>query len=443
MATFRPFAGLRYDPAVVGDPAVVAAPPYDVIDPAQRDRLYAQSPYNVVRIDLCRDADPYASAARTLSAWRAEGAVAPDPQPSLYLYAQRFPVPEESSRAPHGSMRERVGIIGALRIESFESGKVRPHERTLQKAKDDRYALLQACEVSLSPIFGLVSAPALDLAGLVPTTRPPDVDVRGKDGSHDRLWRIADAATIAQVTAEVAPHEVFIADGHHRYETALRYRDARRAAAGAAAPALGEAPYDYVLCYLTTMENAGLVIFPTHRVLATLALVPEGLRGALAEHFTIEELPRSAAGLATLQARLAESVHDRSSDTARLGVAVAGAKSLWLCTAPTSALPFSPTVPPELRVLDVTVLHQIVLAGILQLPIGDRGGAPGLTYTQDATRALSLVEGGEAAAAFFLPATSVGDLRAVGLAGLTMPEKSTYFFPKLLTGLVFYPLGAS
>jgi hypothetical protein len=188
------------------------------------------------------------------------------------------------------------------------------------------------------------------------------------------------------------------------------------------------------------MENPGLVIFPTHRVLKTLALVPEGLRGALAEHFTVDELPWSTEGLATLMGRLEHAAHDRSSDTAHLGVAVAGAKHLWLCTAPTSVLPFAPTVPPELRALDVTVLHQIVLAGILQLPIGDRGGAPGLSYTQDAARALGAVESGDAAAAFFLPATSVGDLRAVGLAGLTMPEKSTYFFPKLLTGLVFYPL---
>jgi uncharacterized protein (DUF1015 family) len=436
VAIFRPFHGLRYDAGVVGDPARVTAPPYDVIDAAHRDRLYAQSPHNVVRIDLSREADPYGSAARTLAEWRNEGAIAADAKPSLYLYAQKFPLPD-------GTTRERIGVIGALRVESFESGKVRPHERTLQKAKDDRYALLQACQVSLSPIFGLVSAPELHLADLVPTTRPPDVDVRGKDGSHDRMWRLDDPAALARIAEAVAPHEVFIADGHHRYETAMRYRDEQRAAAGAAAPAAGEAPYDYVLCYLTTMEDEGLVIFPTHRVLATLALVPEGLRGALAEHFKIEELPWSADGLATLLQKLEHVAHDRSSETAHLGVAVAGAKQLWLCTAPTSVLPFAPTVPPELRALDVTALHQIVLAGILKLPIGDRGGAPGLTYTQDAARALGLVERGEAAAAFFLPPTSVADLRAVGLAGLTMPEKSTYFFPKLLTGLVFYALSGT
>lgn len=435
MAIFRPFQGLRYDPAVVGNPAAVTAPPYDVIDGAERDRLYAQSPHNVVRIDLSREADPYGSAARTLAEWRDAGAVTPDPKPSLYLYAQSFPLPD-------GTRRERIGIIGALRIESFESGKVRPHERTLEKAKNDRYALLQACRVSLSPIFGLVSAPELRLADLLPSTRPPDIDVRAKDGSHDRLWRLDDPAVLAAISAQVAPHEVFIADGHHRYETALRYRDEQRAAAGAAAPPAGAAPYDYVLAYLTTMEDSGLVVFPTHRVLAMLSLVPEAFRGALAEHFTVDEMPWSEAGLATLLGRIEPVAHDRSSDAVHIGVAVAGAKTLWLCTAATSTLPFAATVPAELRALDVTALHQIVLAGILRLPIGDRGGAPGLTYTQNATRALGLVERGEAAVAFFLPSTSVADLRVVGLAGLTMPEKSTYFFPKLLTGLVFYPLAA-
>lgn len=428
MAIFRPFRGLRYDPGVVGDPAAVVAPPYDVIDAAHRDRLYAQSPYNVVRIDLSRDADPYASAAATLAAWREEEAIVQDRAPALYLYAQRFPL-------PGGGTKERLGVIGALRIERFESGKVRPHERTLDKAKNDRFALLQACRTQLSPIFGLVSAPELHLGALVPS-RPPDVDVRGKDGAHDRLWKLDDPAVTAAVAERMAPYEVFIADGHHRYETALRYRDQRRAEAGASAPPVGEAPYDYVLAYLTTMEDDGLVILPTHRVLATLPLVPEAFRGALAERFQVEEVGTLDALLALLEA----AELDRTREVAHIGVAMKGAESLWLCTAPTGALPFAPTVAPELRALDVTALHQIVLAGILGLPIGDRGGAPGLGYTQDPRQALARVERGEAAAAFFLPATSVGELRAVGLAGLTMPEKSTYFHPKLLTGLVFQPL---
>lgn len=435
MAIFRPFRGLRYDAGVVGNPAHVVAPPYDVIDAAHRDRLYAQSPYNVVRVDLSRDADPYASAAETLAAWCEEEALVRDPAPSFYLYAQRFPLPE-------GGTKERLGVIGALRIESFESGKVRPHERTLDKAKNDRFALLQACRTQLSPIFGLVSAPELHLASLVPS-RPPDVDVRGTDGAHDRLWKLDDPALIASLAERLTPHEVFIADGHHRYETALRYRDQRRSEAagpagnaGAAAPAPMDAPYDYVLAYLTTMEDDGLVILPTHRVLATLDLAPAAFRGALAERFHVEDVASLDALLALLEAAEV----DRSREVAHIGVAVRGGAGLWLCTAPTGALPFAPTVAPELRALDVTSLHQIVLAGILGLPIGDRGGAPGLSYTQDAKRALARVESGEAAAAFFLPATSVGELRAVGLAGLTMPEKSTYFFPKLLTGLVFQPL---
>ncbi|TMA81180.1 MAG: DUF1015 domain-containing protein [Deltaproteobacteria bacterium] len=176
MATLNPFRGLRYDPAIVDEVARVVAPPYDVIDPAQQAALYARSPHNVVRLILNREADPYAAAATTLRDWRQSGAVARDPSPALYLYAQCF-------RAPAGDLRERIGIIGALRIESFDSGKVRPHERTLERAKSDRLALVRACRASLSPIFGLVSAVDWSIAALIPD-RAPDLDIGGDDGSR-------------------------------------------------------------------------------------------------------------------------------------------------------------------------------------------------------------------------------------------------------------------
>ena len=151
MARLNPFRGLRYDPAVVGDVALVVAPPYDVISPAHQAALYARSPHNIVRIDLSREADAYGAAAATLGEWRGSGVLKRDPSPGLYLYAQRF-------RGPTGEARERIGIIGALRLESFESGKVRPHERTLERAKTDRLALLRSCRASTSPIFGLLRA---------------------------------------------------------------------------------------------------------------------------------------------------------------------------------------------------------------------------------------------------------------------------------------------
>ena len=435
MATLNPFRGLRYDSSAVGDVARVVAPPYDVIDPAHQTALYARSPHNVVRLILNREADTYGAAATTLREWRRAGVLALDPSPALYLYAQRF-------RGPTGAERERVGIIGALRLESFESGKVRPHERTLERAKNDRLALLRACRASLSPIFGLVSAPEWSIGALVPA-RAPELDVaEGEDARH-RVWRLSDPSTLAAVRDQLAAHDVFIADGHHRYETALRYRDETRAALGAAAPPPGTAPYDYVLAYLTRMEDPGLVILPTHRVLASLDLAPAALERALGERFHLERMPWAPEGMATLLAQLDAGGSGGAGPNAgrvRIGAAVAGVGTLWLFSAPVDALPFPPSTPPVLRALDVTALHHVVLAGFLGLPIGERGGTPGLTYTQDAAAALAAVERGGAAAAFFLPPTGVDALRAVSLAGVTMPEKSTYFHPKLLTGLVIYPL---
>ena len=440
MATLKPFCGLRYDPSKVGDLARVVAPPYDVIDAAAQQRLYERSPYNAVRLILNRDRDPYASAAAALADWRERGVLATDPTAALYLYAQRFPV-------PGGGDRERVGIIGALRLERFDSGRVRPHERTLQRAKDDRLALLRACRTSLSPIFGLVSAPAWHFGDLVPACAP-DIELRDDSGADHRVWRLADPSTVTAITERLADKDVFIADGHHRYETALRYRDEVRTALGASAPPPGSAPYDYVLAYLTTMEDPGLLILPTHRVLRSLALAPAALRAALATCFTVEDLPWTAEGTTALLARL-ENRQTHGCRTAsaadpevRIGAAVQDAGVLWLLSTPTAALPFPAELPAALRALDVTALHQVVLAGVLGLPIGERGGTPGLSYTQDARLALDLVATGEAAAAFFLPPTDVESLRAVALAGLTMPEKSTFFHPKLLTGLVIYPVAA-
>jgi len=436
VATLKPFDGLRYDPAKAGEMATLVAPPYDVIDADARDRLYGRSPYNAVRLILNREADPYAAAAGTLAEWRNSGVLARDPGPAFYLYAQRFSMPD-------GRERERIGLIGALRLESFESGRVRPHERTLSKAKEDRLALLRACRTSLSPIFGLVTAPDWHLRELIPGI-PAEIHVETAEGACDRVWRMTDPRAIATVTERLASKEVFIADGHHRYETALRYRDEVRAALGASAPPLGAALYDYVLTYLTTMEDPGLVILATHRVLRSLPMGPADFRAELARWFTIEELPWSESGLRALVARLEGAAGGaQSGDEASLGVAVAGTGSLLLLSARTSSLPLPPDLPAALRALDVTVLHQLILSRVLGLPIGDRGGAPGLSYTQDATKAFAAVTNAEAAAVFFLPPTGVEDLRAVSLAGLTMPEKSTYFHPKLLTGLVFYPVDDS
>src|SRR6266571_4298605 len=309
MAVVRPLAGLRYDPAHAGEVGQLLAPPYDVITAAEQAELYARSPYNVIRLILPREAERGAAAAQTLRDWIAAGILAPDPEPALYLYTQQFSLPD-------GSTRRRDGLLCRLRLEDFSSGVVRPHERTLPGPKADRLALLRATGANLSAIFGLYARPGEPVRELLAGAElgAPLVDVSG----WHQLWRVTDAAAIARVEAALADQTIIIADGHHRYETALAYRDEQP----------GNEAATYILAYLANMEEEGVVILPTHR--------------------------------------------------------------------------------------------------LVRAPLGPDVAA---------------VEAGRAAVAFLLNPPSMAQVREVCLAGEVMPEKSTYFYPKLATGLVFSLVG--
>src|SRR5881628_2898240 len=210
MAAVRPLVGLRYDTARVGDVGQVLAPPYDVITAAEQAELYARSPYNVIRLILPREAERAAAAAQTLREWIGAGILRPDPEPALYLYAQRFSLPD-------GSTRRRDGLLCRLRLEEYARGIVRRHERTLAAPKVERLAVLRATGANLSPIFGLYARPREPVRELVGPVGEPVIDVNG----WHQLWRVTDPAAIARVEAALAPETVIIADGHHRYETAL------------------------------------------------------------------------------------------------------------------------------------------------------------------------------------------------------------------------------
>ncbi len=427
MATLTPFCGLRYDPTIVGDLTAVVAPPYDVIDDAARGQLYARSDFNAVRIDLSAATDPYADAASTLGRWRQSGALVRDAAPAVYLYAQRFPMPD-------GNARERIGAIVALRLDRSE---ILRHEKTRQHAKADRLRLTEACRATLSPIMGLVSDPDWTFASITPA-RDADLDVVDEGGIRHRVWCITDPAVIGAVRARVAKRHVFIADGHHRYETALNYQAQARAALGGAAPAPGAASYDYIMAYLTTLEDPGLVVFPTHRVLPRIAVSAADLRRTLAQWFRVEDVPWSEANIAAAS-RWVET-EAATPGTIRLVVGMAGSPAFWRLTAPAAELPFAAETPSELRALDVTALHRVIFERALGLTLDDRGGSDEIRYVQDACAALAAAERGEVQGVFLLPPTDLTAIRDVSEAGLTMPAKSTFFHPKLLTGLVFYPM---
>jgi uncharacterized protein (DUF1015 family) len=422
MAIIRPFRGVRYNPAVAGDLQHVVSPPYDVISPEQQTLLHLRSPYNAVHLDLNPDPERYAVAAKTFSTWLEGGVLIQEHEPALYFYTQEFTLKD-------GVRRKRVGVLAALRLEEFSSGKIRPHERTFEYAKADRLALLRACQAHLSSIFCLYSRPGWSLEHTVAPalSEPPLMDVHDDGGTQHQLWRVTAPEAIAEVASRLERETLIIADGHHRYETALRYRN-ERAAQG---KSTGEEPFHFVLAYLTNAQDEGLVILPTHRLLQDVTLPKvEHLRLVLQREFRLSTFARheTAAFLAALRAPGGER---------RIGCVFAGANYYWLLSFDdrvTQGLFLSA----PLRSLDVTVLHDVLLQRFLGLPPDVQKQK--LTYTIDEEEALRRVADHQCQAAFLLNPTTFQQVADVCQHGETMPQKSTYFFPKLLTGMVFYKL---
>jgi uncharacterized protein (DUF1015 family) len=391
MAVLSPFRAVRYDVARVGGLRDVIAPPYDVISAAEQAALYDRSPYNVVRLILARETPRAEAAARALAAWVGEGVLARDPEPALYLYRQTFHVPGLGERT-------REGVLGRLRLETFASGGVRPHERTFPGPKADRLALLRATGGYLSPIFGLYAGAGASLREVFAqaAAAPPLEDVRDSGGEVHRVWRIADPTVVARIEAALAPESILIADGHHRYETALAHRD--------------EGGPDHVLAYLADMHDAGLVILPTHRLVrGSIPLDAAALEARLREAFAVTLCPDGPRGAGEIDCILPD-------------------RRLRLRALP-SALARLEGLPAPLRSLDVTLFQRAILEPILGL------ATHGLAFTHDDAEAIAAVPR-EASAAFLVNPPSIDAVRAVCLAGEVMPEKSTYFYPKLADGLV-------
>jgi uncharacterized protein (DUF1015 family) len=415
VADISPLRALHYDLGRTGGLAPVAAPPYDVIDPGQRAELLARSPHNAVAIDLPEDpagGDPYAYAAVTLQAWRADGIVVTDAEPALWALEQDY-------TGPDGRRRTRHGLFARVRVEDYGPGRIRPHERTHPGPKEDRLRLTRATRANLSPIFSLYDGDAW--APLAPALeRPPFGELTDDDGTTHRLWRVADAAAIAAVREALAPAELLIADGHHRYETARVYAD----------EVGGEGPHRHVLMCLVSLGDPGLTIFPTHRLLTGLDDARRAaLREAIRRDWDIEEVaddeleptPDGRVRIGYLDA-----YHGRPLSLTLKDPAIAGA-----------ALPGKPDA---YRRLDTAVTEALLLHGALGMSEDDISHLRGLDYARSTAEARDRVRSGDVQAGLFMGAAPVALVREVAAAGEVMPPKSTYFFPKVLTGLLFNPL---
>ena len=400
MADVRSFRALRYDEAA-GALGSLVCPPYDVIDAAERDALLGTSPYNAVRLEL-PELD-YELVGALIGGWVGAGVLARASRPGLVAWTQTFTLDD-------GSTHERKVLLATVEVEPYEARVVRPHERTHAGPKEDRLRLLYGARAQISPVYGIYPDDAGAVWAAAEVSGDPDAQATGRDGTVNRFWWIDDPDLCAAVAAAMSDRWILIADGHHRYETAVRYREERRAAGD------GDGPHDVVMMGLTAIEDPGLVVLPTHRLLNEW---PEGA----ADAFTATAVPDEAA----LRAALAATPQD--------------APAFGLVT-PTGAWVLTGAADDGAAAarLDVAVLEDRILRRAFD---DDQAGLTArgvLGYTKDAAEAFRLGSSGAVAAALILrpmPKTAVLD---VAEAGETMPQKSTYFFPKLLTGVAFHSL---
>ncbi|MDN5294038.1 MAG: hypothetical protein PWQ91_1139 [Eubacteriales bacterium] len=427
MATVVPFRGVRYNLEKAGNLADLVTPPYDVIDAEGQKMYHEKSPYNVIRLELgykypddSEENNRYTRARDTFRRWLAEGILRHDPRPAIYLYQQEFDA--------RGERKVRTGFIAGVKVEDYSKGVVLPHEETLPKHKADRLELMRHCLANFSPIFGLYSDPDHAVDSLLEQAkggRAPDMEVTDENGIVNRLWVIDDPEVVARVVAMMADKKIYIADGHHRYETALAFSKEMEAK--------GQPGYDYIMMTLVNLYDRGLVVFPTHRLVYNLTNFNlDALVANLQENFMVEELP-AGTELPEVLRRLEEA----GRQTAAFAMYAGGGRYFLLTLKDRAVMKdLVPDRSEAWRNLDVTILHTLILEKYLGIGSQQRAEESNLVYTRDEEFAVREVDKGNFQLAFLMNPTRVEEVTAVAEGGEKMPQKSTFFYPKVITGLV-------
>jgi len=414
-----PLQGVRYNLDRIGDIADVIAPPYDVIQPAQREQLYSASPHNIVHLDLGRDLpgdsetnNRYTRAGAMFQRWRNEEVLVKDDQPAFYVYDQRYEI--------EGRSFTRRALFAAMRLEPY-GRRVLPHEETMSSPREDRLKLLKACPVNLSPIFGLYPDTDASVAGAIAGAIPaePLTSFADATGAGHTLWKIDEPDAVKAISHLLDERTVYIADGHHRYETGLAYSKINKSLAAR-----------YIMTACVSMSDSGLVVLPTHRVVGGIdSFDIDSILRRLSEYFTIMAFDSPAALLQAMHGKQhALGLYARNN--ARLLV-LKDAK-----LADTNPAPHSTAW----KRLDISILGWLVFDDALGFTNGDLSNPARVAYVKDYGEAVKLVDSGERQMACFLNATRMDELEAVAQAGERMPPKSTYFYPKLPNGLVMREL---
>ena len=427
MADVKPFRAVRYTGrgTLLDD---VVSPPYDVLGPVDADELRRRSPYNSVHLDLplpfADGSDGhYAATAERLRAWLAEGVLARDEEPSLYVLDQTF-------RGPDGWERTRRGFIAAVGLEDFAAGVILPHEKTHSGPRSDRLKLLRATRADLSPIMMLYPDPSDEVGAALAAAQPPPAQLavlRDRDGSQHRLSRVAGEATTA-VGRLLAGRRLLIADGHHRYTSALAFRDKRRRA--------GDASADHTMAYLCSQDDPGLVIFPTHRLLKGVAVPPpEEVLARLSPTFAVYREQEHGAEACTLMLGHVHTLSDAAKVFGLYFPREQACVTLELTDPAAFTRLVSEGLSPDSARLSTTLLHYLIFRDVLGMDPNETEGR--IDYVTNLGAAMRALASGDYTLGAFINPTPMAEVRAVAEAGETMPQKSTYFYPKPLTGLVF------
>jgi uncharacterized protein (DUF1015 family) len=426
MAILHPFRALRYDPTRV-QPQLAVTQPYDKITPAMQEKYYEASPYNLVRIILGKaetgdseGSNVYTRAAQSFADWRKTGVLKPDAEPSFYTYTQSFTVPGSDVKA------ERRGLIAAGQIEEYGAGVVFRHEQTLAKPKSDRLNLLRATKAHFGHIFALYSD-AGEVDALLASPAAPDIELVDEYQVTHRVWKVSDPKIIAAVQGKMREQKLIIADGHHRYETSLNYRNERRAAGGQ-----GPAAYDSVMMTLVNMNSPGMVILPTHRVVHGLAAFSEEkFIDDARKHFNVEEV------VPTISASHATSVLRESGKCNTALIAVTASRAFLLHSPKSVGTTVFSGFSLRQQALDVVQLHKGLLEGVLGLSEESIRNQENLSYLRDTGEAIARARNG-ANVSFLMNPCRMEQVRDIAFAGEVLPQKSTDFFPKMLDGLTVY-----
>ncbi len=420
MAEIIPFRGILYNPDKV-DASLTTAPPYDIVTPEFKEELYRKDPHNVIRIDFGKDSDSdsehenrYTRAAGYLSDWLRDGTFIHDPEPYFYFY--------EISYEIRGRRLKTRGFLGAVKLEELGSGKIHPHEMTYSKPKSDRLNILRYCDANTSPIYSLYSSrertSSSILNYLVKTA--PFIEAANGDGFRHRLWRISDSASIDKIIKEISDKDVFIADGHHRYETALAFQKEMK---GKGLSKTGSEPFNYALMFLSNMEDEGLTLLPTHRIVEINSDI--NIKETLKKYFNLQKIGQAETSEEQARHQMLQAMEGKVHS---FGMFLVNTGSYY--TLSFNGTDIKIDLPECLKTLDVSVLHKFVFEDLLKIGHYE--------YEMDPEIAVNRAKKGPFEAVFFLNPTKIHDLKEVALAGHRMPPKSTYFYPKLLTGMVMY-----